>query len=286
VIEDKRIGRNNSMPYDPAAELKILIQDPKFAAAYTEAAWAEHLEHNVRQRRWPYRDPLANSSTKFVGQLEIFGAPQWSTNIKIDSRIETWLEYHWAAYCMLCVWVFYKNVTDRLVAGGSRWDETERIKRPEWDWAAKIQPNGSAVFVCLKGSTSVLPMRRGKSKNTRVYEHKLRELRKAETVINTCKGPCLTWNHRDGWLVGGAISPDEVSCKRHTLLGPFSGKPKFWLYTANDRYIARLEAVALQVDEQSPSEAISNLRTAYAQYIKKFSLEAQKIGQGAKHFQS
>ena len=81
--------------------------------------------------------------------------------------------------------------------------------------------------------------------------------------MNTCKGHCLTWSHRDGWLVGRAISPDEVSCKRHTLLGPFSGKPKFWLYTANDRYVARLEAVALQVEEQSPREAISNLRTAY-----------------------
>lgn len=274
-IEDPRIGRKYSTPHVYYEEFKRLYQDPKFAAAYTEFEWARHLERNARVRRWPFRDPWADPNQKFIGQLEIFGEPDWLNHPNIAKSTRTWIEYHWAAYGMLCLWTYYKNRTDRIVSGGNRWLWGEGTALPGWNWAAKVQPDGSVLFACLDTSTSLLPTRRHKSKSARIYEQKSQELQRAMSIRDICKGPCLTWNHRDGWNVTTAIAPGKLGCKRHTLLGSFKERPKFWLYPANGGYIARLEIIALQVVEQSPREAISLLRNAYTQYLKTFPKEGQ-----------
>lgn len=280
ATDDPRIGRKYSVPFVYGSEFEKLIQDPKFAAAYTEAEWAKHLDRNARERRWPYRDPWADRNQKFIGQLELFGEPDWLNHQKVSSSTKTWLEYHWAAYCMLCIWVYYKNSTDRIVSGGNRWMFDEPSAFPVWDWAAKLHPDGSALFACVKASPSLPPSRRHKTKSVRTGEQQILELQRAKVVQDACKGPCLTWNQRDGWNVTTAEAPGNMTCKRLTLLGSFKDRPKFWLFQAADGgYIARLETVALQVAEQSPREAISLLRTAYAQYERTYPSEGRRTAE-------
>jgi hypothetical protein len=280
ATDDPRIGRKYSVPFVYGSEFEKLIQDPKFAAAYTEAEWAKHLDRNARERRWPYRDPWADRNQKFIGLLELFGEPDWRNHHKISSSTKTWLEYHWAAYCMLCIWAYYKNRTDRIVSGGNRWMFDEPSAFPVWTWAAKLHSDGSAIFACVKASPSLHPSRRHKTKSVRTGEQQILELQRAKVVQDACKGPCLTWNQRDGWNVTTAEAPGNMTCKRLTLLGSFKDRPKFWLFqTADGGYIARLETVALQVAEQSPREVISLLRTAYAQYERTYPSEGRRTAE-------
>lgn len=270
ATEDTRIGQDYSRPHDISSEFNKLINDPKFAAAYTEAEWAKHLDRNARERRWPYRDPWADPNQKFIGLLELFGEPSGLNYQTIASSTRTWLEYHWAAYCMLCIFSYYKDRTERIVSGRQRWLVDEPSELPKWDWAAKVRPDGSALFACVKESPSLPPARRHKLKGVRTAEQQIFDLRRAKSVQVACMGPCLTWSHQDGWTVTTAIAPDGLGFKRHKLLGSFKQRPKFWLFPASGVYIARLDTVALQVVEKSPREAISLLRNAYSQYEKTF----------------
>ncbi len=268
--EEPRLLRNYSTPHDHTADFKKFIQEPKFAAAYAESEWAKHFDQNARMRRWPYRDPWADPNQKFIGQLEVFGRPNWSNHPKISESIKTWLEYHWAAYCMLCIWTYYQDRTDQVVSSGNpwRWDKSNNL--PSWDWVARVQSDGSVLFSCLKSRVPILPVRHHKSKSERIYDQKILELQRAKSVVDACKGPCLNWSQRDGWSVTPASAPDTLDYKRLTLRGRFTERPKFWIFPANGRYVARLETVALQAEEQSSREAISSLRTAYKQYINRY----------------
>lgn len=279
VSDDSRIGRKDAARYKYANAFGKLLQEPKFAAAYTEAQWARHLEPNVCERRWPYRDPWADPNQKFIGQLELFGAPDWRTHQNIAQSTRTWLEYHWAAYCMLCIWAHYKDRTDRIISVGNEWLIGEHIALPNWDWAAKVQPDGSALFACLNARTSIFPARCHKPKSARIREQQILELQRAKAVQDACKGPCLTWSQRDDWNVTTAVAPGSVGCKRHTLLGSFKERPKFWLFPTHGGYIARLETVALQVADQSPRDAISLLRSAYAQYERTFPTQERRTAE-------
>lgn len=267
VTDDPRLQRHYSRRHDFSQEVGAFIQDPNFAAAYAEAEWARHLDQNAQERRWPYRDPWADPLKKFTGHLELFGEPNWSNCGPIAQSTKTWIEYHWAAYCMLCVLAYYQDRTERLAAGGSIF---QHIEPQKWSWAARVKPDGSALFACLRGRAPLLQVRQRKDKRERIREQEILLQQRAKVAREVCRGPCLTWNPRDSWYVTTALVPDAKDCKLDTLRGSFSERPKFWLFAANGGYVARLKDVALQAPGQSRREAISVLRTAYSQYTKAY----------------
>jgi len=275
--EDPRLGRRYSMPYDYGPEFRKNMQDPKFAAAYTEAEWVKYLELNAPRRRWPYRSPSIDPCQSFAGILRLFGEPGWLDHQNVASSVRTWLEYHWATYCMQAIWVYYNRRTERIVTAGNKWRLGEQLPLPIWDWAAKLQPDGSVLFACVEVSPPLLPIRRRKTKTVRTEEQQIKELSRAKTVQDACNGPCLTWNQRDGWTATTAIPPDGLRFRRHKLLGSFKQRPKFWLFQVGGVYIARMETVPLQVVEQSPREVISLLRIAYAQYERTFLTATDRV---------
>ena len=268
VTDDPRLQRHYSRRRDFSQDVGALIHDPDFAASYAEAEWARHLDQNAQERRWPYRDPLADPLKKFTGHLELFGEPDWSYFGPIAKSTKTWIEYHWTAYCMLCVFAFYQDRVERIAAGAGIFQPGEPQK---WSWAARIQPDGSAVFACLRGRAPLLRVRQRKDKRERIQQQEILLQQRANVVREVCRGPCLTWSPRDGWYVTTAFVPDAKDCKVATLRGSFSERPKFWLFAANGGYVARLKDVALQSPGQSRREAVSVLRTAYLQYVKAYS---------------
>jgi len=146
----------------------------------------------------------------------------------------------------------------------------ERIATPQWSWAAKINPDGSASFAHLKIKTPLLSPRQFKPKSERIRERRLLDQRRAQAVEAACKGPCLTWSQREGWGVTTSMAPARSDLKLHTLRGAFKERPKFWLFPSEDGYAARLACFSLQVTAQSPREAVSALRTAFIQYGKMY----------------
>jgi hypothetical protein len=274
ITNDLEILPKQSTPNFLSSEFNRLIKDPKFAAAFTESEWAKHLEPSVHERRWPFRNPLTDPFRFFRGRLEIVGTPDMRLHESVPPSARTWLEYHWAAYCMLCIWAYYKSRTARIAADPGAWFTNEQVEIPKWDWAAKVQRDGTVLFACISPTTSLLETRHHKPKSARICEQQVLMLERSRAIQNACKGPCLTWSQKEGWNVITAVAPDGTSWKRHSLRGTFKVRPHFWLFPANGGYVARLETIPLQVTEQSPREAILNLRTAYAQYVKTFPTQA------------
>jgi len=261
--QNSLLGTHFAVPKDCTFIIAKVAHDPKLAAAFTEARWAMHLERNVRERRWPYRAPWADSQHQFIGQLKLFDSPDWQS---LNRPVRIWLEYHWAAYCMLSVWAYYEGRSKQMADSAVAEQSTKAFSLPDWDWAAKIEADGSVLFACHRQNAAILPTRHHTPKYERIHARQAMVLQRAGAFEDACKGPCLTWSQHGGWRVSMALSPLFLRYSRNALWGPFKNRPKFWLYPVHGGFAARLENVALQVQEETPGKTISSLRTAYAQY--------------------
>ncbi len=75
-----------------------------------------------------------------------------------------------------------------------------------------------------------------------------------------CSGSCLSWNQRDEWHVTLSWVPADGVFHRHRLLGLKGERPLFWLFEANDGFVARLQDMKLQCLAATPKLAIESLR--------------------------
>jgi len=250
--------------------LQALMREAEFAQAFTEFAWARHLERNSLKRRWPYRDPWADTNQRWGANLRVLGEPESHIRRDVADGLWMWLEYHWAEYWMRCIWAHEKASTRRFSPLGVPAVFGMYAAPTDWDWAAKVQPDGSASFACVHVATSFFPAQCHKTKKERLQEKLMLDAQRSQAMLAACSGPCLTWNAVGGWQVTSAITPPGLHLKRRTLRRAHSGRPKFWLYPTGGNFAARLEAIPLQVIEPTPKQAISVLRTAYVQYAMTF----------------
>jgi len=262
---DAILGGVLALPKDGTVVSSRLALNPSLAAAFCEARWAMCLERNVRERRWPYRSPATGSQQQFVGHLKLFDAPDWRV---LDRNVGTWLEYHWAAYCMLSAWTYYKARTNPASAFDETPTPATEFAPAPWDWAAKTQADGSVLFAHHSLDSHILPTRLHVPKHDRIEHRQLLLQQRDRDFESACHGPCLTWSKLEDWHVSASVAPLTLRYSRNRLWGPFKEHPKFWLYPVANGFVARLQSVALQVQEKTPRTTIALLRCAFAQYIR------------------
>ena len=241
--------------------------------AWTEWIWAQRVEKQVSEWRWPYRPPGPDLTNPLYGRLapaSLYACPLTlrSASISPHSALHTWLEYQAAGFTLLQLWRsahFQAQAAAVLLLA-----EGATPVHESCDWSAAHLPNGHWQFIGhapATDSTSVgwprLPL---PNKGAREYAFTKARDKTWKSVLNVCTGPCLTWNPHAGWTVSQAAVPSVRPCRRLRLLGLPGKKPVFWVFEAGDGFVARLCDAKLQVFGGTPKEAITALRKWYPSF--------------------
>lgn len=257
-------GGDQSLP--PCGNLEV---EP----AWIEWVWAQLVEPQARDRRWPYRPPGPDPTNPLYGQLapaSLNACPFTLRGASISPRspLHIWLEYQAAGFTLLQLW---RSAHFQARAGVNHLlpeDATPALE--PCDWSATQQPGGHLVFIGHPAAnipTSVgwprIPL---PNKSAREYAFRKAQDKTWNSVLSVCVGPCLTWNPQAGWTVSQAAQPSARPCRRLNLLGLPGKKPVFWVFEAGDGFVARVCGAKLQVFGGTPKEAIAALRKWYPSF--------------------
>lgn len=254
-------------------EKRLLHHNPEAVPAWTEWMWAQQVEPQARERRWPYRPPgpdKANTLYGGLGPTGFYACPFTlrGASISPHSPLHIWLEYQAAGFTLLQLW---RSAHFQARAGVDHIlpeDATPAIE--PCDWSAAQQPGGHWVFIghpAANNPSSVgwpsLPL---PNKSAREYAFRKALDKTWKSVLSVCVGPCLTWLPQAGWTVSQAAQPSAMPCRRLNLLGLPGKKPVFWVFEAGDGFVARMCGAKLQVFGGTPKEAITALRKWYPSF--------------------
>lgn len=254
----------------PGGQHERLLHRLEAGPASIEWIWAQRVEKQVSERRWPYRPPAPDLTNPLYGRLapaSLYACPLTlrSASISPHSPLHIWLEYQAAGFTLLQLWRAAHFQTRAGVDHVVPDDATPALE--PCDWSAAQQPGGHWMFIghpAANNPTSVgwprLPL---PNKPAREYAFKKAQDETWKSTLSECVGPCLTWLPQAGWTVSQAAQPRAGPCRRHRLLGLPGKKQRFWVFEAGDEFVARLCDAKLQVFGGTPKEAITALRKWY-----------------------
>ena len=228
--------------------------------AFAEMQWARTLEPQVTNRRWPYRIDDSYWGMRMPATMTLRGNRVDTRILQLRKDQQEWLDYQASGAVVTAIWrhaVAYALQTAR--SGVADWAVDEHPNPLPENWSVRQGPDGLHFLNLLQDHHPdwLLP-RADKSK--RQAREKARAAQAHQLAIATCSGSCLSWNQHDGWHVTNAWVPTDGVFHRHRMLGFAEDRPLFWLFEANDGFVARLQDLKLQSWADTPKQAIDTLR--------------------------
>lgn len=241
--------------------------------AWIEWVWAQRVEPQACDRRWPYRPPGPDLIYPLYGRLapaSLYACPFTlrGASISPHSPLHIWLEYQAAGFTLLQLWRS-AHFQAQAAAVHALSEGATPVLEP-CDWSTAQQPDGHWLFIGHAPAINSTPVGWPRlplpNKVVREYALQAAQEKTWAAVLSECVGPCLTWNPQAGWTVSQAAQPSVRPCRRLRLLGLPGKKPVFWLFEVGDRFVARMCSAKLQVFGGTPKEAITALRKWYPSF--------------------
>lgn len=245
---------------DPMEIAHLMQVNREALLAFGEMLWARTLEPGVDRRRWPFRVDATQDGRPLWGHLLLRGEPASPLHMQLSPGERQWLRYQASGAAIAAAWRRSMSIALQCARSGiADWSVDEHPDPPPELWSAR---RGSAGlhFVNFMHDRFVDEALPRTDKATRRARQQARADDRLLAIRSTCAGPCLSWTARDAWHVTASWVPAKDECDLHRLLGLPGEKPLFWLFEADDGFVARLRAMKLQVWAPSPQAVIEALR--------------------------
>jgi len=245
---------------DPIGIANLMRENRAALLAFAEMQWARTLEPEASNRRWPYRIDYSSWGIRVPAALALRGIRTETRNLHLSKDQQEWLDYQASGAVVTAVWrhaVAYALQTAK--SGVADWAVDEHPNPLPENWSVRQGSDGLHFLNLLQDHHPDWLLPRA-DKGKRQAREKTRASQAHQLVMETCSGSCLSWNQHDGWHVTDAWVPVDGVFHRHRMLGFAEGRPLFWLFEANDGFVARLQDMKLQSWADTPKQAIDTLR--------------------------
>ena len=259
--------------------------------AFAELLFHQCMERFAMRRRWPYRSPHIDGG-RLQDHLEepaIEAGHEEAQGLSPEAK--TWVTRQAAAAMVTHAWRRAQGIALAAVRNGiADWQSANEVYfstlsfprpgEPLCNWYSAPPPfqvtwatsfaGGRLRFVSSPATSRIDWTLSATSKSTRVQAWLVADSKRKAEVDAACRGPSLTWTLGEGWQVLEAAHPGVSGVKRHRLLGLKLPGAKFWLFTADGRFVARSCESKIQAFGATPREAINGLRTAMRQHRRQY----------------
>ncbi|CAN7330873.1 hypothetical protein [Rhizobacter sp. LjRoot28] len=251
-----------------------IAQHPGFRAAWAFLLWWQAGASSVSLRDW--LNWRRRQSMESIGAWAPFERFQLIDRFPAFRRLgdgaTTWQDHWLAAACYLDMWSRAARAADRV--GGTTKPEWGRgiveVRAPHWSSAIDQRGRFCLEFEKLGDAGLRTTQRRDK------ISRKLDEARRRESIRASCCSQRVLYAGADsGWRVAGPLEiTNPRSLKLHRMR--VDGRKLRFVIVPNeqaflpDLYWASAHEVPVASAGTSPSDAISNLKTAVRQYTQKY----------------
>lgn len=245
---------------DPIGIANLMRENRAALLAFAEMQWARTLEPQVTNRRWPYRIDYSTWGMRMSTTLNLRGNWVKTQNLHLSKDQQEWLGYQTSGAFITAVWrraVAHALQTAR--SGVADWTVDEHPNPLPESWSV-YRGNDGLHFLNLLQDHHVDWVLPRSDKTARRAREKARAAQAHQFAMATCSGSCLSWSQHDGWHVTDAWVPADGVFHRHRMLGFAEERPLFWLFEANNGFVARLQDMKLQSWANTPKQAIDSLR--------------------------
>lgn len=245
---------------DPIGIANLMRENRAALLAFAEMQWARTLEPQVTNRRWPYRIDYSTWGIRMSAAMTLRGNRADTLHLHISNGEQEWLDYQASGAVVTAVWrraVAYALQMAR--SGVADWAVDEHPNPLPENWSVRQGFDGLHFLNLLQDHRVDWALPR-LDKATRRAMEETRATQAHQFAVATCSGSCLSWNQHDGWHVTDAWVPADGVFHRHRMLGFAEDRPPFWLFEANDGFVARLQDIKLQSWANTPKQAIDTLR--------------------------
>jgi hypothetical protein len=245
---------------DPIEIAQLMRAHRGALLAFGEMLWARTLEPDVPRRRWPLRRDTTQDGQPLWGHLVLRGVHADTQSLQLSPEELLWLRYQASGAVIAAAWRRSMAIAVESARSGiADWTVDPQPDPLPEHWSVRQGPAGLHFvnFMQDRLIDSILP---GSDKAARRAQLQARAHERQQDVLSTCTGPCLSWNLREGWHVTASWAAVNGVFHPHRLLGLPGERPLFWLFEGEGGFVARPQAMKLQVWAQSPKAAIHALR--------------------------